>query len=200
MTILWDFDGVLLDSNRVRDLGFREVLREYPQEQVDALIDYHHRNGGLSRYVKFRHFFEVIRGEALSEENLVSLTAAFSSIMRRLLTDPGLLIPETVNFVKANYRNIRMHVVSGSDQEELRFLCRELGLSPYFISIHGSPTPKKNLVALVLDTYGYLPGDCLLIGDSINDYEAAAAHGVPFQAYNNADLEKYNTPIPIALC
>ena len=52
------------------------------------------------------------------------------------------LIAETVYYIKNNYKNINFHIVSGSDQNELRFLCVELGIAQYFKSIHGSPTPK----------------------------------------------------------
>ena len=59
--IFWDFDGVILNSNKVRDSGFEIVLKDFPKNQVELLLNYHRQNGGLSRYVKFRYFFEVIR-------------------------------------------------------------------------------------------------------------------------------------------
>ena len=37
-TLFWDFDGVIMDSNAVRDRGFEEVLKDYPQTEVDALM------------------------------------------------------------------------------------------------------------------------------------------------------------------
>ena len=55
--ILWDFDGVILDSDKIRVEGFKQSLKDYPSNQVQALLDYHHRNGGLSRYNKFKFFF-----------------------------------------------------------------------------------------------------------------------------------------------
>ena len=27
--LLWDFDGVIIDSNSVREFGFRQVLKEF---------------------------------------------------------------------------------------------------------------------------------------------------------------------------
>ena len=60
--IFWDFDGVILNSNKVRDKGFETVLSGFPKEEVDKLLKFHRQNGGLSRYVKFRYFFEEIKG------------------------------------------------------------------------------------------------------------------------------------------
>ncbi len=69
-TILWDFDGVIMDSMPVRDKGFEIVLKNYPQEQVALLMEYHRNNGGLSRYNKFRYFFEEILKETITESEI----------------------------------------------------------------------------------------------------------------------------------
>ena len=39
-TIFWDFDGVLMNSNAVRDRGFLEVLKQYPKVEVDKLMKF----------------------------------------------------------------------------------------------------------------------------------------------------------------
>lgn len=186
--ILWDFDGVLMDSNSVRDLGFETVLANYPKDKVAQLMTYHKANGGLSRYVKFRYFFEVVLKQQVSEEMLQSLAQSFSSVMRKFLTNTGLLIKDSINFVRANHEKYAMHIVSGSDQEELRFFCRELGISIYFLSINGSPAPKSQLVKNLLLNFRYNKREVLLIGDSINDYDAAIENGIQFIGYNNSNL------------
>jgi len=186
----WDFDGVILNSNAVRDRGFIEVLKAYPEDQVELLLEFHQRNGGLSRYVKFRHFFEEIRKEPLTEEHLARLCNSFSEIMRALLADKNLLFEETVNFIRDNFQKYPMHIVSGSDQEELRYLSRQLGIDGYFQSIHGSPTPKKEWVATLIGSNQYPVQNCILIGDSINDFEAAQVNGIRFLCYNNKELAK----------
>ncbi len=56
--ILWDFDGVILDSMPIREYGFRKIFENYDISLVDKLINYHKRNGGLSRYVKIKYFYE----------------------------------------------------------------------------------------------------------------------------------------------
>lgn len=186
--ILWDFDGVLLESNEIRDKGFVEVLNEYPKEEVDQLLAFHQKNGGLSRYVKLRHFFEIIRGENVTDEDIQHWADRFSVIMRELLIDPALRIQETITFVKNNYSKVPMYVVSGSDQNELRFLCKQHGIAPYFKRIHGSPVPKKQWVATILEEENLTPEKCVLIGDSINDFEAANSNNIKFMAYNNDSL------------
>lgn len=196
--LLWDFDGVILDSNAVRELGFSLVLKDYPDHEVEDLLQFHRKNGGLSRYVKFRHFFEVIRKETCTDVMIEELTNDFSSFMRKELVKKDNLIRETVAFIEAYSSDLPMHIVSGSDGQELRFLCKELGLSSHFRTIEGSPTPKTDLVSGILMEYGYAKEKCLLIGDSINDFDAASANGILFMAYNNPDLNQLtqlNLPI-----
>jgi phosphoglycolate phosphatase-like HAD superfamily hydrolase len=193
--ILWDFDGVLMNSNAIRDVGFEKVLALYPPDQVHKLMTFHRANGGLSRYVKFRYFFEQIRNEVISDAEVQKLASDFSSIMLGLLLNPALLIQETLNFVEHYSATIPMHIVSGSDQVELRYICSTLKIAGHFHSIHGSPTPKKELVRDVLLINNYDKERCVLIGDSINDYEAARANGIGFMAYNNDALNIYNTAV-----
>jgi HAD superfamily hydrolase (TIGR01549 family) len=188
--ILWDFDGVLLNSNEVRDKGFIETLSDYPTDQVNLLMDFHKENGGLSRYVKFRYFFETIRKEKKSDSEINIWAEKFSIIMRKFLVEDKLLIRETMNFVKNNHDKYEMHIVSGSDQEELRFICAKLGIDFYFKSINGSPTPKIKLVHQLIEKWNYNKDVCMLIGDSINDYEAALRNNIKFLGYNNPSLDK----------
>lgn len=188
-TILWDFDGVIMDSMAVRDKGFEIVLQDYPQEQVSLLMDYHRKNGGLSRYNKFRYFFEEIRKETVTDAEIAILAENFSAVMLENLLDSSLLIEDSLSFIKDNYLKYLMHIVSGSDGNELRYICEHLGLSNYFVSIHGSPCPKKQLVKELIEVNNYHKEDMVLIGDSVNDYDAAEFNSISFIGYNNVDLK-----------
>lgn len=187
-TIFWDFDGVLMNSNAVRDKGFELVLADYPKNQVQQLMEFHQANGGLSRYVKFRYFFEEVRGEKVTDEEVQVWANKFSEIMLANLINEDLLIKETNDFVKANYQNYKMHIVSGSDGNELRKICKGVGIDKYFKTIEGSPTPKNQLVSNLLDKYQYDKEDTCLIGDSFNDYEAAINNEITFFNYNNIEI------------
>lgn len=197
--IFWDFDGVLMDSNAIRDLGFERVLSEFPKKQVNQLLIFHKANGGLSRYVKFRYFFEEIRKVSITDDEILILAERFSLIMKELLVNPKLLIEETINFVKENQGKYIMHITSGSDQDELRYLCQSMGIEHLFTSIHGSPKPKKEWVKELIETHGYSKEECLLIGDSENDFEAAKYSNIHFMAYNGTVTLHYKSSIQLAL-
>jgi len=187
--ILFDFDGVIIDSMPIRDFGFKKIFQNYEGDQVDKLLHFHRENGGLSRYVKIRYFYNEILKKIITEDKVIEYSTMFSKIMRRELSNPKYLIKDTVEFIKNKHNDYKIHIVSGSDGEELRFLCEKLEISDFFISINGSPTPKDELVRSILEKYQYDIQETILIGDSKNDYEAAINNGINFYGYNNEKVK-----------
>ena len=110
--------------------------------------------------------------------------------MKESLINTELLITDSVNFIKSNVGKYDLHIVSGSDQTELRFLCEQLKISQYFETISGSPAPKSSLIESVISNKQYKKSYCVLIGDSINDLEAAKNSGIDFLGYNNTNLKE----------
>lgn len=152
--ILWDFDGVIIDSNEIREYGFNQVLKEYSIKQKQDLISFHRLNGGLSRYVKFRYFFKEILKKPISESEVNILANQFSLIMRERLADTSLIIPETIKYIEELFNlNKEMHIVSGSDNNELIELCSKINVDNFFKTINGSPTPKNELVSKIITKY-----------------------------------------------
>lgn len=182
--IFWDFDGVILDSMSVRDIGFEKVLLEYSKKSVNRLLDYHRQNGGLSRYVKFRYFFEEILKESVDDNRILHLANEFSLIMKKELTNKNLLFNSTISFIKETQNKIKHVIVSGSDQNELRYLCNELGIASLFSGIYGSPTPKNKLVELLIQLEQVKLDKTCLIGDSKNDLDAAKINNIDFFGFN----------------
>ena len=194
-TILWDFDGVILDSMKVRDWGFEQIFKNFKKKDVEILLKYHRENGGLLRYVKIRYFFEKILNQPIDQEEVFVYAEKFSRLMKKELINPSNLILDSVKFIKNNFNLYNFHIVSGSDQEELRFLCKELNINKYFKSINGSPTEKIILVKNILNNHDISLENYCLIGDSINDYEAAKNNKICFYNYNNKSILHLGTPI-----
>jgi len=188
--ILFDFDGVILNSMPIKEFGFREIFREYPQEYVEELINFHNRNGGISRFIKIEYFFNDILKERISQERVLELADEFSEIMRRELVNKKYLIKETIDFLEMAKDRFQLHIVSGAEERELQFLCQKLDVEKYFITINGSPTPKKFLVQKLMDRFQYKREETILIGDSKNDREASAENGITFYGFNNTQLKE----------
>ena len=121
------------------------------------------------------------------------MSEEFSLIMREKLTESRLLIKEIIEYIHQlfNY-GTEMHIVSGSDQEELRTLIKSHGLNKYFTSIKGSPTDKNTLVKKIIAENKFNKDNFCLVGDSINDFEAANLSNIVFFGYNNNSLKKFD--------
>lgn len=188
--IIFDFDGVILDSMLIRTEAFAYALRNYPQYQIDKLIEYHLYNGGLSRFHKFQYFFEHILHQSLDERKLKQLLHDFGLYVKEHIINPTFIIHETIEYISHNHAKQQFFIASGSEQEELRYICQSLDIGRFFVGIFGSPTHKNQIVANILKDYSLLMEDTALIGDSINDLEAAKYNQIEFYGYNNMELKK----------
>ena len=54
--IIFDFDGVIVDSVEIKGEAFREIYTTYGKEISDKVIEHHELNGGVSRFDKFRFY------------------------------------------------------------------------------------------------------------------------------------------------
>ncbi len=193
--IIFDFDGVLVDSNEIRYKGFEKLFEGYPQNQVEKLVEYSRENGGISRYKKILLFFEEIRGETISEENILKFAQRYSSIVAQQV-EKSKAIKGSVEFLENNSESYIYSIVSGSDQDELQKICNKRGISQYFCEILGSPVEKtKNLRGLV-KSKNWKVTECLYIGDSINDYDAALANNIDFLGRDSNTMNWNKKEVP----
>jgi len=190
--IIFDFDGVILDSIPVKSEGFRKLFENFPKNKVDELIEYHMYNGGMSRYKKIEYFFTKILNKSILNEDILKYAKRYSQITKEELAQKKYLIKDTLNFIKQNYKKYNMHIASGADESDLKYICSRLNLEKYFLSINGSPKVKSKIVKDILEQNNYKQEESILIGDSINDYEASHMNGIEFYGYNNIDLNNKN--------
>lgn len=183
--VVFDCDGVLLDSNNLKTVVFQKVLAHhgFEADEIARFRDYQVRNFGVSRY---RLFDAVVEGR-FGEARDVSL--------ERLLEDFGRLCrtgyleqPETAGMREALARagadGRPLYVVSGSDEAELRDVLHQRRLAASFSNIYGSPATKiENLdrVRAHRRAQGAPEGERMLfVGDAEADMLAATAAGADF--------------------
>lgn len=188
-TILWDFDGVILDSMKIKGDGFIELFKDYDKESLERLKKYHYDNGGVSRFEKIKYFHEKILHKNISESQILEFADKFAKIINKNIFNSSNLIKDSINFIKKNYKKYNFHIVSGAEHNELTNLCKYFELDTHFISINGSPTKKDILVKNVIEKYDYQKEEVILIGDAITDYNAAKTNAIKFYGYNNLSLK-----------
>ena len=177
-TVVFDCDGVILDSNKIKSKAFYSSVERYGDEAARSLVAYHMENGGISRYKKFDYFFSKIlcRKASLDEyENVVNI---FSKKVTSLLMECE--VTSALPDLKKKCFSSKWMVVSGGDQEELRSVFKERGISSYFCGgIFGSPDTKRDIISREIKLKNIeLPA--IYLGDSRYDYEEASACGLDF--------------------
>ncbi len=80
-TLIFDCDGIILNSNRLKTEAFNAVSAPYGEVAADALVTYHTENGGVSRYRKFEWFFETVLGNRSDETAVNKIAGQFAGII-----------------------------------------------------------------------------------------------------------------------
>lgn len=180
-TAIFDCDGVILKSNRIKTQAFESALQAMgePKPEIDQFLKYHQENGGISRYHKLTHYFAHILPRQDSTECVQHALRLYADIVNEELLDVDYVegIIETLELF--NSMNINCFVNSGGDQEELRSVFKTRKIDTYFSEIYGSPSTKtENLMHL--QKLGSLQKPALFFGDSKSDYDAAMKFNMEF--------------------
>jgi phosphoglycolate phosphatase-like HAD superfamily hydrolase len=202
-TIVFDCDGVVLDSNVVKTEAYFRTAKNLgaTDKEAQELVDYHVRLGGISRYHKFDYYLREILKKSVTEGAIQELLDEFG---REL--EVGLMECE----IAAGLKELRdmtpdsnWLILSGGDQEELRTLFAKRTLSKgisldqlFDGGIFGSPDNKDEVLARE-KANGNVQLPALFIGDSKYDYEAADCAGLDFVFLSDwtevADWQNYTT-------
>jgi len=180
-SLVFDCDGVILNSNRAKTDAFYQAALPYGEAAAQALVDYHVAKGGVSRYLKFSHFLEQIVPEyalGRSGPSLDELLEHYASAaLEGLLTcevAPGL------HKLRELTANARWLIVSGGDQAELHLVFAQRGLAELFdAGIYGSPDTKDEILTRKLQN-NTIQTPALFLGDSKYDHQAATTAGLDF--------------------
>ena len=170
-TIIFDCDGVILNSNKIKTQAFYETAKKYGHEFAQRLVEYHLLNSGMSRYVKFKYFITKILqkqyDKALNEELLMY----FAKIIKKKLISCE--IAKGLDSLKAKTKTGNWLIVSGGDQAELREIFKLRNCEKYFNGgIFGSPEDKVTIIKREIKSKN-IKKPALFIGDSKYDYNVA---------------------------
>lgn len=178
-TLVFDCDGVVLDSNKVKTDSFYQTALPYGELQAQKLVDYHIANGGVSRHKKFHYFFTHILGK--SDFSSVEIQALLDSFAN--LTWKGLLnceIATGLEQLRAKTSGSRWLIVSGGEQNELRHLFASRNLTNLFDGgIFGSPDSKEKILDREMKNKNIF-GKAAFLGDSKYDHQVATNAGLEF--------------------
>lgn len=184
--IFFDFDGVILDSNDCKTNAFYEMYLSYGRDIADQVKEYHKRNGGISRYEKFKYWEKKYFNRDIDKEELKNLADIFSKKVKNNVINSK-EVDGSINFIKTIHSNVKLWIISGTPQDELRDICNEINISEYFEAIYGSPNSKKYWTEKIISDNNLNRENTLFIGDALADYDAAIFSKIKFLLIESED-------------
>jgi HAD superfamily hydrolase (TIGR01509 family) len=193
--VLWDLDGVLVDSAPFHFEAWQELFRSLDKGFSDA---------------DFRRTFG-LRNDAILKDILGELTPAEverlarrkEELYREVVAGKVTPIPGAIDLLRSLHRSgMKMAIVSSTPRENVSVVLRSLGLEDAFAAViaeedapRGKPDPQGFLLAA--KNLGVAAGECVVLEDAPGGVEAAKRAGMrciglassrPREALTSADL------------
>lgn len=184
--LIYDFDGVICDSVKLKTQAFETLYSSYGEEVVKKVKEYHLLNGGISRFEKFKFFSEKILNKTLSKDELEILGNQFSEIvLEKIINAP--INPGVIEFIETNTSHSLQFICSGTPHEEMNYIIKEKNLGKYFEGVFGSPASKTKIINHILTEYGFEANQVLFFGDAMTDFKAAKETYIDFIGIENEE-------------
>lgn len=177
--VIFDFDGVLVESADIKTAAFRELYRPHGEAVLAAALAHHRANGGISRRQKIRHVHATALGIRLDRDALDALCARFSGLVEDAVVAAP-MVDGAADFVARHRGRLPLFIVSGTPHDELLRIVARRRMADGFAAIYGSPPEKPPTITRILVEHALAPADVVFIGDARTDYEAARATGLRF--------------------
>jgi len=184
--IVFDFDGVIANSEPLHFRAFREVLARRGVELTEP--DYYTRYLGFDDLGAFRAIAKD-RGRTWSAAELTSLIADKAERMEALERGASVLFPGAADAIRRAASVVPIAIASGALGAEIRRVLDGANLTHHFKAIVAAedtaagkpaPDPYQRAVALLSESVGdaVLAADCVAIEDSRWGIASARAAGL----------------------
>ncbi|MDA8382880.1 MAG: phosphoglycolate phosphatase [Betaproteobacteria bacterium] len=180
--VVIDLDGTLLDTAADIATAATRMAADLGLPVPDAEVIKTYIGNGISRLVK-----RVLSGSMDGEPDADAARQAlvvFEKHYAACVSAQSRPYPGVVDGLEAmRSGGLRLACVTNKAEKFTRPLLRDTGLAGYFEAVvSGDSLPRKKPDPMpllhVAQTFGVAPGELLLIGDSVNDVEAARAAGM----------------------
>jgi beta-phosphoglucomutase len=175
--LIFDMDGVLVDSNPAHRQAWAAYNRKFGLETTDAM---HQRMYGKRNDQIIRDFY----GDSLSPDEVAARGAAKEELYREMIGEriEEMLVPGLRDFLD-RYPDVPKAVASNAEPANVDFLLDRANLRPYFqVVVDGhqvaNPKPHPEIYLRAAELLRASPAQCIVLEDSYSGVEAAMAAGM----------------------
>jgi beta-phosphoglucomutase len=189
--ILFDFDGVLVDTEPLHLRAFQKVLAE--EDLPLSKRDYYTKYVGLDDKGCFQAVLSE-NGRPTTSETIQCLVDRKAGLFLTQLKTDLIVYPGIAEFVTMAAQRYRLAVVSGALRHEIEYSLEAAGIRRQFEQItaaqdvrNGKPDPEGYLHALreLNQKASVTAPECLVIEDTVPGIRAAHAAGMRCLAVSN---------------
>lgn len=177
--VFFDFDGVIADSVDVKTAAFAGLYVEHGPDIMAKVEAYHLAHLGMTRFQKIAYFQRELVAGPTDERTIARLAARFGSDVKERVVSCA-EIPGARRTLEELNERLPLFVISATPDEELIEILTARGIEHFFTSAHGASRNKPDTLAHLIATHRFDPGSCVMVGDAMADFSAAAKNGVRF--------------------
>lgn len=177
---MFDFDGTLVDSNALKREAFFQVLAGpiASASQVAAVL------ADLPTADRLGIITETLRrarGLPPDSAEVGELSAAYNGICEAGAAECAEM-PGASDLLRTLRSAAQLHLNSATPEESLRRIIKRRGWMEFFTSVYGRPGSKLANLRRIAHHSGVAAKQMVLVGDGVEDVEAAREFGCPFVA------------------
>ena len=189
--IIFDFDGVILDSAGIKLDAYATIYADEDPAQVAELMRHARLHGGTTRRTKFAHYERALFGRSGDAASVERLSERYTRLVLGAVLRSA-FIEGAQALLAAAQDKVDMHVVSGTPDAELRLVIAERGLAPFFGTVWGAPATKVAAFGRILRDHRYDPARVVAIGDAMTECWAAQELGIAFLGSRRREARRFH--------
>lgn len=174
--VLWDMDGVLVDTGEAHYESWKQVLAErgVPFSREQFQLTFGMNNAGV---------LGLVLNEGLEAKEVRAISDRKEELFRQAVKGSARLLPGVLEWLtRLRSRGVRQAIASSAPQANIDVLVDELDLRDYFDAIvSGAELPGKPNPDVFLEAarqIGISPAGCVVVEDAIAGVQAAVYAGM----------------------
>ncbi len=179
-TIVFDCDGVILNSNKTKVQAYFNVAKRMggTDAQAQQFVDYHIEMGSFPRNGKIEYYLANVLKVEETPELMQQYLDTFDAILDESLMQCE--VAQGLDQLKAHTQQSKWMILSGGDQVGLRKIFARRDLTKHFeCGVFGGPDTKELVLAREKEN-GNIQFPALFIGDSKYDHQSSTGAGLDF--------------------
>lgn len=186
--VLFDFDGPIVDTNKLKKESLLEAFHDFKFEKL-SIEEFYSERQGMTRESIIRDLFAILKGRIPTQEEIALITQAYANAYKDRTERISLTSGVKDILEKLVTEHTMIAIVSNAPRDEVVYLLEKFEIKDYFKAVYGSPENKIEAARRIIKELSTDPISTILIGDSDVDARVAKDVGCVFYALSSANDE-----------